>query len=167
MCIALNDNSHSCAFPLISKCMCSRIMMTCFPIFFFFSNNIFICSVLVKIWYVFVYTLKCIINSYLFWFVYSLYREQYGPWLSTAMIVDCLRTIARGHMTNPINSTNIFRRTASIYVSSQSHCKYLVREASGIALALSLHRAREPFHGQHWVRLQRRQRTGYRFVNTD
>lgn len=48
----------------------------------------------------------------------------------------CGQAIAWGCMTNPINSTNECCRTYTIYVSSQSHCKYLAG-ASGIALLLS------------------------------
>lgn len=51
---------------------------------------------------------------------------------------------ARGCMTNPINSTNECCRTYTIYVSSQLHCKYLVRSPGRLAsplLVLSPHRA--------------------------
>lgn len=82
----------------------------------------------------------------------------------SAVIPRCRRTNARGSMTNPINSTNECCRTYTIYVSSQSHCKYLVLDASGVALVLSLYRPvndfmnRSSFPHRH---------TGYTFVNND
>lgn len=103
----------------------------------------------------------CSLNLWLFYWRRNIILGLLGL---SAAIPRCRRTNARGSMTNPINSTNECCRTYTIYVSSQSHCKYLVLDASGLALVLSLYRPvndfmnRSSFPHRH---------TGYTFVNND
>lgn len=78
----------------------------------------------------------------------------------------CGQAIAWGCMTNPINSTNECCRTYTIYVSSQSHCKYLAG-ASGIALVLSPDHAPTASRAPPMPSMPLTAHAGCKFVNSD